>query len=52
MSILGNKQIESIKVKKMKVVLSEVTVMLYFLNLRNDWNKKVLEETGNVAANW
>ena len=36
----------------MKVVLSEVTVMLYFLNLRNDWNKKVLEGTGNVAANW
>lgn len=52
MSILGNKQIQSIEVKKMKVVLSEVTVMLYFLNLRNDWNKKVLEGTGNVAANW
>ena len=36
----------------MKVVPSEVTVMLYFLNLRNDWNRKILEGTGNVAASW
>ena len=36
----------------MKVVPSEVTVMVYFLNLRNDWNRKILEGTGNGAASW